>query len=226
MSDLDPFIELERLKQENKTIKLVNTYKGLPFEHDATIKIVDKDKNEVHIHTTRLQKIAVETSAQTVLESSELPKIIGGDFFAEDYEKDLIIKNLRFLGRTSTYRKSMRLTPGYDFSFVIETPELIAELVVLDITPTAIATRIDDNDIKLVLNEKYPVQISFYLKNKYEGLDLITVDATVYKIHQTSNLDRIVVFEFKLDSYSEQLFKSYMGSRQKEIVREFRKYTF
>jgi hypothetical protein len=99
------------LVSEKKPVTMYNTYRGLPFSHDADILAVEQGSVATRIHQHQAVSMAME--GRTHLHSSVLPEVIRANVVEVDFrKKQAILSEFTGVGDAVGKRANVRVQPS------------------------------------------------------------------------------------------------------------------
>ena len=215
--DLAEILSIFKANQ-NKSIKLINYYKGLPVSYPATI--VATDHGSVDFEVTPEQAYAIENGRYVFLRSP----LFKHDLFAmAQYVnvKKMAATFVKFcyVEIMAERRNFIRMVPDPHPAVVIDSPQGVIEGEVLDVSITGVSILIHES---CPLEPGCEVPISFKLNSIDTGQPIqINLAARLVSITGDA-LPRNYKFSISSDRALERQLSQFMFQRQIEIIKEIK----
>jgi hypothetical protein len=101
---------LGQIAKNRAQIKLLNTYKGLPIAHDASIRMVGV--SDIHVHTDKHQLACLYYQRETFLQGEDLPFVLRSHVMSLHLGKeDAVLANLEVAPNNIGNREQIRVEP-------------------------------------------------------------------------------------------------------------------
>lgn len=208
----------KKMKNENKTVKFFNLYKGVPISHEA--KIIDIDGEEVVFRTVSIQEIAMKMDNHAyILKNEYFDKHIKADIVYNNFSNSTVVLNnfTYLLNMPASQREYIRVHP--DISAVVkmvqnEDEDIATKGKLFDLSVNGLGVVSEANN-------------GLYAGAKVEvDFDLL-INGQNHKIISTGEILNIIEYS---DSYrycmkifptpdEEELIINYVNIREKEIIR-------
>lgn len=217
----DTLVKLMEVIQKNSAeIKIHNFYKGLTITNVGLISQI----NEKHIvvKSSFMQQKAAQYQRSMLISSEIFPSaVLCEPIMKIDFEQQTIIfKEMRFLPRNPTQRKSVRVYPEeqHTVSLFYEERKFYGEVRVHDISVDAL--KLELNALPAGLKEGTKVVINMVLEKEKKPM-IIHVPAEVIRVEELARSFYVVVL---LESAPAQkrLLIEYVSHRQMKLIREFK----
>jgi hypothetical protein len=215
--DLAEILDIFKANQ-NKSLKLINYYKGLPLSYAATI--ASTDHGAVDFEVTPEQAYAIESGRYVFIRSP----LFKYDLFARAQYVNVKKRAASFVKFCyveimAERRNFIRMVPEPSPTVVIGSPQGEIEGEVLDVSITGVSILIHHS---CPLEPGCEVPISFTLKSIDTGLPIqINLAAKLICISGDA-LPRNYKFAISSDRLLERQLSQYMIQRQIEIIKEIK----
>ncbi len=211
---------LEIIQKNSTEIKIHNFYKGLTI---TNIGLVEKINNEdIIVKTTFMQQKAAQNQKSILISSEIFPSAILCEPIKKiDFENQTIsFKEVRFLARNPTQRRSVRVAPEehHSISFFFEKRKFYGDIRIHDISIEAM--KLEMSALPAGLKEKTAVSIDMVLEHDRKPL-IINTPASVFRIEEMSR-SFFVVVSLELTSNQKKQLIDYVAKRQMNLIREFK----
>ena len=211
---------LEIIHKNNAELKVHNFYKGLTITNLGLISNI-KDEN-IMIKTSFMQQKAAQYQ-QSILISSEIfpSAILCEPIDKIDFEKQIItFKNIRFLPRNPTQRKSVRVMPEdhHTVSMFFEERKFYGDVKIHDISVEAV--KLELNALPAGFKDGERVSVDMVLEYDKRPL-IINTPAKVQRIEEHPRMFFIVLYLELSQTHKKHLI-DYVARRQMILIREFK----
>jgi YesN/AraC family two-component response regulator len=218
---------LSQLKQEKRTIKLMNTYKGVTIINQAFIN--DINENTLTVQTTSTQYHLINCEKRTIIVTED--STIRTNLQYVDKEKGLLIlKRFEPLERSPQNRKNKRVIPDEKFVVTRHHHGQLTKYKVLALSINSIALKAPSEDETFRLQSKTNLVLGFdisYTKHyqaSHEDKLLkpvkIRVAGYILKIEKSYDGSKKVVITYELNELSQSLLEQYIDQRETDILYE------
>jgi CheY-like chemotaxis protein len=214
-------VKLMKVIQKNSAeIKIHNFYKGLTITNVGMISEI----NEKHIvvKSSFMQQKAAQYQKSILISSELFPSAVLCEPIVKiDFEQQTIIfKEMRFLPRNPTQRKSVRVCPEeqHTVSLFYEERKFYGEVRVHDISVDAV--KLELNALPAGLKEGTKVEINMVLASDRKPM-IIHVPAEVLRVEELARSFFVVVILESEPEQKRQLIE-YVSRRQMNLIREFK----
>ncbi len=211
---------LEIILKNNAEIKIHNFYKGLTITNLGLIAHI-KDEH-IFIKTSFMQQKAAQYQKSILITSEIFPSAILCEPIEKiDFEKQTIVcKNIRFLPRNPTQRKSVRVVPEehHTVTMFFEERKFYGDVKIHDISVEAV--KLELNALPAGLKEKTAVSIDMVLEHDKKPL-IINTPAKVIRIEERTRMF-FLVLELELSPAHKKNLIDYVARRQMILIREFK----
>lgn len=211
---------IEIIHKNSAEIKIHNFYKGLTITNLGMI--VDIQGEHIILKTSFMQQKAAQSQKSILISSGIFPTVILCEPIEKiDFEKQTIIfKEVRFLPRNPTQRKSVRVVPEeqHTVSFFFEERKFYGDVRIHDISVEAM--KLEMLSLPAGLKEKTTVSIDMVLEYDKKPL-IINTPAEVLRIEEMSRSFFVVVSLTLTSTHKKQLI-DYVAKRQMNLIREFK----
>ncbi|MBE0498005.1 MAG: response regulator [Campylobacterales bacterium] len=211
---------MEVVQKNSAEIKIHNFYKGLTITNVGMIAEI----NEKHIvvKSSYVQQKAVQYQRSMLISSEIFPSaVLCEPIIKIDFEQQTIIfKEMRFLPRNPTQRKSVRVCPEeqHTVSLFYEERKFYGEVRVHDISVDAV--KLELNALPAGLKTETKVVINMVLANDKKPM-IIHVPAEVLRVDELARSFFVVVLLESGPEQKRQLIE-YVSRRQMNLIREFK----
>lgn len=208
----------KKMKNENKSVKFFNLYKGVPISHEA--KIVDIDGEEVVFRTVSIQEIAMKMDNHAyILKNEYFDKHIKADIVYNNFSNSTVVLNnfTYLLNMPASQREYIRVHP--DISALVKMVQNADDDVstkgkLFDLSVNGLGVVSESNN-GLFAGAKVEVSFELFIEGK------------THKINSTGEILNIIEYS---DSYrycmkifptpeEEELIIKYVNIREKEIIK-------
>ena len=205
----------------NSELKIHNFYKGLTITNPGSIVNIKED-GHITIKTSYMQQKAVQYQKSMLLTSNILPNaVLCKSIEKIDFEKQTIIfKDMHFLPRNPTQRKSVRVFPEkkHMVTLFFEERKLYGDVCIHDISIEAV--KLETNSLPAGLKEETEVSIDMVLEHEKKPM-IIHTPARVIRIEELSR-SFFIVLALELTSTHKKYLINYVAKRQMILIREFK----
>lgn len=211
---------MEVIQKNSAEIKIHNFYKGLTITNAGLIAQI----NEKHIvvKSSYVQQKAVQYQKSMLISSEIFPSAVLCEPIVKiDFEKQTIVfKEMRFLPRNPTQRKSVRVCPEeqHTVSLFYEERKFYGEVRMHDISIDAV--KLELNALPAGLKTGTEVVIDMVLANDRKPM-IIHVPAEVLRVEELARSFYVVVV-LRSEPEQKRLLIEYVSRRQMSLIREFK----
>ncbi len=214
-------VKLMKVVQKNNAeIKIHNFYKGLTITNAGMIAEINE--KHVVVKSSFVQQKAAQYQRSILISSEIFPSaVLCEPILKIDFEQQTIVfKEMRFLPRNPTQRKSVRVCPEeqHTVSLFYEERKFYGEVRVHDISVDAV--KLELNALPAGLKEGTKVTINMVLANDRKPM-IIHVPAEVQRIEELARSFYVVVILASEPEHRRQLIE-YVSRRQMNLIREFK----
>ncbi len=211
---------LEVIQKNSAEIKIHNFYKGLTITNLGLI--LDIQDEHITIKTSFMQQKAAQIQKSILISSEIFPTAILCEPIEKiDFEKQTItFKEVRFLPRNPTQRKSVRVCPEehHTVSLFLEERKFYGDVRIYDVSVEAM--KLEMKALPAGLKESTPVSVDMVLEYDRKPL-IINTPAEVIRIEEMST-SYFVVVSLTLTSAHKKRLIDYVAKRQMNLIREFK----
>ncbi len=201
-------------------IKLHNFFKGLTITNLGLI--VHIDDNHIVVKTSYMQQKAIQYQKNVLISSEVFPSAILCEPITNiDFEKQTIVfKEMRFLPRNPTQRKSVRVEPEahHSVSLFFENRKFYGDVRIKDLSVEAV--KLDVNALPAGLKVNTSVTVDMVLEHDRKPI-IINTPATVSRIDEMPR-SYFIVLLLELSTQHRQQLVDYVANRQMGLIREFK----
>lgn len=207
----------KRMKNEDKTVKFFNLYKGVPICNDA--KIIDIDGEEVVFQTTSIQEIAMKMDAHAyILKNEYFNKHIKADIVYNNFSNSTVVLNnfTYLLNMPASQREYIRVHPN--ISAVVKMAQdakkdSMTKGKLFDLSVNGLGVVSEDNN-GLYAGAKVEVSFELLIEKKVHKISSI---AEILNIIEYSDSYRYCMRIFPTPE-EEEIIIRYVNIREKEII--------
>ncbi len=213
--------KFEILKKQNKSIVMLNLYKGIPLNFNASILRVSENFTTLKVH--KYQALVMELEHQTYLKLHPDEEVIKAIVVSVDMEKNLANLSKFFqVGRSAFDRSYVRVQPGGQIQVAVHLDNHLLMGTLQEISVKGLS--VDAVQLGYLRAGKV-VEISFKLPldNSYDLADVICT-GKILNISDGKNGYRMGIQTFP-DAYAENIISKYIYNRQIELIKELQFYT-
>lgn len=211
---------MEIIQKNNAEIKIHNFYKGLTITNLGLV--ADIQGEHIIIKTSFMQQKAAQSQKSILISSEIFPTAILCEPIEKiDFETQTIIfKEMRFLPRNPTQRRSVRVSPEehHTVSLFFEERKFYGDVRIHDVSVEAI--KLEINALPAGLKEKTAVSVDMVLEHDRKPL-IINTPAEVLRIEEMPRSFFVVVSLELKPEHKKQLI-NYVAKRQMNLIREFK----
>jgi len=213
------------LKDTDKTVELINSYKGLTIIQEGYIK--DLNKKTITIETTDTQYHLIKGEKRTIIVIDDIA-VRANLQYVDKEKQQLVLKKFETLNRTPKDRKVSRVIPDKDFTLTryYKSETFSYEVLSLSINSISVKTSSldksfsDNSHTDLVLS--FQVGYSKHYKASHSEKLLkpvkIRSKSLVYKIDKRVDGSVKIVFVLDLPSEGKKLLEQYIIQREFDIL--------
>lgn len=123
--------------QKNQTVKLVNSFRGIPITCDA--RIVMTSQNNAAFSVTPQQAVAISLEKHTFLEAPAFPSLVKARAMTVDPLKtDVILSRFSFVGGSLSRRQDVRVQPKEPLQCTVALGERRTQAAVADVSRSGV----------------------------------------------------------------------------------------
>lgn len=211
---------MEVIQKNSSEIKIHNFYKGLTITNLGLI--MDIKEGHLFVKTSFMQQKAAQYQKSILITSEIFPSAI----LCEPIEKidfdnqTIIFKEVRFLPRNPTQRRSVRVCPEehHTVSFFFEEHKFHGDVRIHDLSVEAV--KLELNALPAGLKEGIKVSVDMVLEHDRRAT-IINTPAEVLRIEERAR-DFFVVLVLELSVSNKKTLIDYVAKRQMILIREFK----
>lgn len=211
---------IEIIQKNSAEIKIHNFYKGLTITNLGLIVAIQGE--HIIVKTSFMQQKAAQIQKSILISSEIFPAAILCEPIEKiDFEKQTIIfKEVRFLPRNPTQRKSVRVSPEehHTVTLFFEERKFYGDVRIHDLSVEAL--KLEMNALPAGLKEKTAVYVDMVLEYDKKPL-ILNTPAEVLRIEELSRSFFVVVSLVLSAAHKKQLI-DYVAKRQMNLIREFK----
>ena len=211
---------MEIIHKNNAEIKVHNFYKGLTI---TSLGLIARIQGEhIIIKSSFMQQKAAQYQKSILISSEIFPSAILCEPIENiDFEKQLIIfKNIRFLPRNPTQRKSVRVAPEehHTVSMFFEERKFYGDVKIHDVSVEAV--KLELNALPAGLKKDMKVSVDMVLEHDRKPM-IINTPAIVLRIEEQTRMF-FLVLKLELSPTHKKQLIDYVARRQMILIREFK----
>ncbi len=211
---------LDVIERNHAKVKLHNFYRGLSITNDAIIS--DTKNSHLHVKTNFLQQKAIQLDKRTIITSEALPH----DVMCEEMTKNnfdeqrVVFKSVRFMPKSPTKRKTIRLEPDDDAKVTLFFNEhkFFGDVTIVDLSITGV--KVTMTALPAGLEEDEIVRLDMILTVDKRQV-IINTPAHLLKKTEKNRLFYLV-FILDLPTTMKHTLTEYISKRQMQLIREFK----
>jgi YesN/AraC family two-component response regulator len=223
----DIYQKLLALRDTDKTVELINSYKGITINQEGYIK--DINTKTITIETTNTQYHLIKGEKRTIIIMDDVA-IRANLQYVDEEKNQLILKKFETLSRTPKDRKNPRVTPEKKFTLsryykgeTFEYEVLSLSIHSISVKTSALDKSFSDNShTDLVLG--FQVGYSKHYKASHVDKILkpvkIRSKSLIYKIDKRADGSMKIVFVLDLTDEGKKLLEQYIIQREIDILSE------
>ncbi len=206
-----------QIKKENKTIKFMNLYQGIPISHEGVIVDID-DESVVFRITNELQEIAMKLEGKAyIIKNEYLPRHVKADISYSNFSNNTIVLNnfVFLLNMPAIERKFVRIYPDvlvHVFLVGEDNERLSGNLY--DLSQKGLGL-ISEHNVGFCNGAK--ILISFELDGKYS----VETEGEIVNIIEYINSYRYCL-KISPDKENAENIIKYISKRENEIILDLR----
>ncbi len=215
---------------DERQVKLINVYKGVPISHDAVLIKVINDRLTLKFHHN--QALLLNLEGQTYILSALFPKPIKATVMTiNTTEQVAILTDFSFSDPSFRKRETIRVDIDYDSAptVTIASPEcnvrLFGKLSDISVHGIGVIVIAVQEIISKDFSENAEVQVQFKLPFLEEGdFQELTMWGEIRHIERSQENYRLGIKTFP-NQEAEVVINQYVSLRQSEILDEIEKYS-
>jgi len=211
---------MEVVHKNNAEIKIHNFYKGLTI---TNLGLIAKMKGEyLTVKTSYMQQKASQYQKSILISSEIFPAAVLCEPIEKiDFERQsIIVKEMKFLQRNPTQRKSVRVQPEdhHTVSLFFENRKFYGEVMIHDLSVEAV--KLEVNALPAGLKEATEVSVDMVLEHDRKPI-IINTPAQVLRINEMPR-SFYIILTLKHTDQQKKVLIDYVAKRQMSLIREFK----
>lgn len=215
-----------QLHQDNKPVKFINIYQGIPITCSGTILRVEEDR--VVFNVPRYQGLCLKLEGRTILHSDFIARKLQAETIQVDLKNETAeLKNFEYADVSIENRLHIRVETNKPINATLSnTIEVNVKVTEISLNGLALYIRRANYDGKYFAKGK-KVCIEFDLVSKQTGKkQFVHIEGIIRSINMTR--DRLLYrlgIETMPSYKTEMILREYIDSRQEEILAEIKRLT-
>ena len=223
--DSEFFNDIENFKEQQTSIKFINSYKGIPIVNNGEIIKIDSDEFQVKV--PHIQTIAIKNEKHTIIEFKHRDKYIQAFVLDVDTQLDIITlykaKYISFQTRNLEYK---RLKTDDTFKIGLHYQTQNVDVKSIDISHSYISMFFENPTIQFKPNDNIDITLGFYINNASSMIN----EKRFMKAFAKGIITRIepyksgqkLISTIQISKADENIFNQYLKQREVEIIQSLK----
>jgi hypothetical protein len=218
-----PVIEaFARLAAAQEPVRLINDYRGIPVNYEATVEEVQKNAVLFRVH--KYQCVCLELERYTYIQSPSLPSILKARVADLDIVATRVaLGHFETASATIGRRKMIRVQPKEPVEVLINPQGNKIRGSLVDVSSSGIGIYLLSAYIKNpgLLRKGERIHLALQLPNEQGGSNLLRIPGTILYVNPEKGSYRLGI-DSSPEAHVQSLISQYIAQRQAEIMRELR----